>query len=228
MGPVAMKGEARDGSAPRGPLSVQLRFATGLTSEEYVRQKGWQFATLKQCPLHPEGGCGFARHTPYTRVEPPGAQVARFYCPDGHTTFSMLPDCLASRLSGSLEDVERVCTEVEGRHQSLEATAERLRPDIQLQGALRWVRRRVGAVVGALVAIVGLRPDLFAGRQPSLENFRSVLGVEHVLPALRETVARYLAGLPPPLGFGPPARRRGRAPPRFQQKTGADPPRGLA
>jgi hypothetical protein len=228
MGPVAMKGEARDGSAPRGPLSVQLRFATGLTSEEYVRQKGWQSATLKRCPLHPEGGCGFARHTPYARVEPPGAQVARFYCPEGHTTFSMLPDCLASRLSSSLEEVERVCTEVEERGQSLEATAQQLRPDIDLQGAMRWVRRRVGAVVGALVALVGLRPDLFAGRQPSLEDFRSVLGVEHVLPVLRETAAGHLAALPPPLGFGPPATRRGPVVHQHQHEAGADPPRGLA
>jgi hypothetical protein len=155
--------------------------------------------------------------------------VARFYCPEGHTTFSLLPDCLASRLSSSLEEVERVCATVEGAGQSLEATAEQLlRPDIQRQGALRWMRRRVVAVASALVAVIGLRPDVFAGRQPTLEDFRSVLGVEHVLPALRETAARHLGALPPPLGFGPRAIRQGPVVHRHQQETGADPPRGRA
>lgn len=204
---------------------MQLRFPTGLTSEEYVKQEGWRFATLDRCPLHPEGGCGFARHTPYARVKPAGARVARFYCPEGHTTFSLLPDCLASRLSSSLEEVERVCTAVEEDGRSLEATAEQLRPDIGTQGALRWMRRRVAAVASVLVAVIGLRPDLFAGRQPTLEDFRSVLGVEHVLPALRETAARYLASLPPPLGFCPPATRQGAAPPPSQQGMGLVRPR---
>ena len=228
MGPVAMKRRSPRRSPPRGPHSVQLRFATGLTSEEYVKQEGWRLATLDRCPLHPEGGCGFARHTPYARVKPPGALIARYYCPKSHTTFSLLPDCFASRLSSSLEEVERVCTEVEERGQSLEATAQQLRPDIGLQGAMRWMRRRVAAVASVLVAVVGLRPDLFAGRQPSLEDFRSVLGVEHVLPVLRETAAGHLAALPPPLGFGPPATRRGPVVHQHQHEAGADPPRGLA
>jgi hypothetical protein len=208
---------------------VQLRFATGLTSEEYVKQEGWHFATLKQCPLHPRGGCGFARHTAYLRAQPAGALIARYYCPQGHTTFSLLPDCLAARLSSSLADVEAVYTAAADGGRSQEAIAEEiLRPDIQRQGALRWMRRRVQAVTAALVAVLGLRPDLFAGRRPTLEDFREVLGVEHVLVALRETVARHLAALPPPLGFGPRVDRGSPAVRRSQQKTGADPPSGQA
>jgi len=89
---------------------VQLRFATGLTSEECVKQNGWLLATLQRCPRHPEGGCGFARHTPYARVEPPGTLIARYYCPKDHVTFSLLPDCLAARLSSTLAEVEKVAT----------------------------------------------------------------------------------------------------------------------
>jgi hypothetical protein len=207
---------------------VQLRFATGLTSEEYVKQEGWHFATLKQCPLHPRGGCGFARHTAYLRAEPAGALVARYYCPQGHTTFSLLPDCLAARLSSSLADVEVVCTAAATGGRSQEAIAEELRPGIQRQGAVRWMRRRVRAVTAALVAVIGLRPDVFAGRQPTVESLRKVLGVEHVLVALRETVAKHLAALPPPLGFGPRVTRGDPAVRQRQQKAGADPPSGQA
>lgn len=203
---------------------MQLRFATGLTSEEYVKQEGWRLATLKQCPLHPRGGCGLARHTPYARATPPGARVARYYCPQGHTTFSLLPDCFASRLSSSLREVEEVVSQVEQGGRSLEAIAQELRPDIQLQGAVRWTRRRVMAVKVALVALIGLLPDVFAGWQPTLKAFRQALGVEALLPVLRERAAGHLAALPPPLGFGPPAAGGGRVDHRLQQKTGADPP----
>lgn len=104
----AKKGEARDGRPRCGPRVVQLRHESQLTSEEYVKQRAWESASLKRCPLHPAGGCGIARHTPYSRVEPPGMKVARAYCAEGHTTFSLLPDCLASRLSSTLAAVEEV------------------------------------------------------------------------------------------------------------------------
>jgi hypothetical protein len=42
-------------------------------------------------------------------------QVARWYCPTGHTTFSLLPDCLASRLSGTLDADEEVVAAVDAK-----------------------------------------------------------------------------------------------------------------
>jgi hypothetical protein len=74
-----------------------------------LRKQGWLSATLPRCPLHPQGGCGFARHGTYERVSPPGTRVARWYCPEGHCTFSLLPDCLAARLSGTLPRSRRWC-----------------------------------------------------------------------------------------------------------------------
>lgn len=204
--------------------SVQLRFETKLTSEEYVEQKAWLSASLSRCPLHPEGGCGFARHTAYERAEPPGAFVARHYCHKGHTTFSLLPDCLASRLSSTLSAVEQVAEAVEAIDESRETVAELLRPDIGRQGAMRWVHRRVVAVRGALVTVMGLLPALLAGCELTLHAFRKALAVERVMPALREAVSQQLAALPPPVGFGPrSAPRNKRRKPR-QQKAGADPP----
>jgi hypothetical protein len=203
---------------------VQLRHETKLTSEEYVKQKAWQSARLERCPLHPEGGCGIARHTPYERVEPPGMFVARCYCAKGHTTISMLPDCLASRLSSTLARVEEVVEAVEQRESSLEAVAEKLRPEIEVQGAVRWVRRRVVAVALALVALKGLRPDVLTCVGPTLGEVRSALGVGAVLPTLRELAGAQLCFVPPYVGLGPRPVERNTELGGSQQGKGADPP----
>ena len=203
--------------------AVQLRFPTGLTSEEYVNQKLWLTAKLDECPLHPEGGCGFARHTPYERVSPPGCLIARWYCREGHTTFSLLPDCLSSRLEGTLSRVEEVVAQAEAAP-TLEVASEIVRPDIELPGALRWLRRRVQLVHAVLAAAIGLLPGLLAGCKPTLASFRSALGTEGVLVLLRAEVAPQLAALPPPLGFGARPLRRTARPTALQQGTGKDPP----
>jgi hypothetical protein len=221
----ARKGEARDGDVRAGFGSVQLRFKTGLTSEEYVKQKAWQSASLQRCPNHLSDGCGFARHTAYARMEPPGAFIARWYCPESHTTFSLLPDCLASRLSSTLREVEEVVAAVEATEDSVECVAQRLRPDIGTQGAVRWVRRRMLGAAVALLAVKGLRPDVIAGAEPNIQSFRVVLGVEHVLPALRELAAAQVRAVPAPIGFGHRHRRADAGPDHFQHGTGADPPK---
>jgi len=117
---------------------------------------------LEHCPLHPAGGCSFARHGTYPRVNPLGTRIPRWYCPEGHCTFSLLADCFAARLSGSLQELEEVVVAVE-QAASREAAADYLRTDIELPGALRWIRRRLQAVHTALILILGLFPDLLAG-----------------------------------------------------------------
>lgn len=143
-------------------------------------------------------------------------------------TFSLLPDCLASRLSSSLPDVEEAVEQVESREGSIAALAAQLRPSEQdrdrVQGAVRFVRRRCRDVYAALVTIIGLLPDRFAGCAPTLEGFRAALGVDQVLVALRDLVAEHLRDLPPPLGFGPRPTSRRKALRRLQQEAGADPP----
>jgi hypothetical protein len=205
---------------------VQLRYACELTGEEYVSQGAWQKASLPRCPLHPKGGCGFARHGTYGRVTPLGTQIARWYCRTGHRTFSLLPDCLAARLPGTLVEVEAVVRAVE-QAPSLEAACRNLRPDIELPGVLRWARRRVQTVHAALHALKGLLPDRFPC-PATLAAFATCLGVLEVLVALRPIGEPFLANMSTPLGFRPRCPRGSGCGGAYQQPMGPDPPRVAA
>jgi len=201
---------------------VQLRFETQLTSTEYVTRQAWREATLARCPLHPREACGVSRHGTYSRVEPPGTRVARFYCRSGKATFSLLPDGLASRLSGSQDEVEQVVVAVE-QAPSQEVAAAALRPDITLTAALRWVRRRLVPVRMTVLALVTLLPGRL-GSQARLASVRRALGTDRALVAFRQIAGEHLGALGPPVGFGPRPgvcrpKRRG-----HQQETGTDPP----
>lgn len=202
---------------------MQLRFKTGHTSEDYVTRQAWREASLPYCPNHPRGGCSFARHGTYPRKTPAGTQIARWYCPESHTTFSLLPDCLAARLPGTLDELEEVVATAE-RAPSLEAAANRLRLDIELPGALRWLRRRIHLVQRCLVVVIGLLPDRLAGCAAQLTAVRERLGHDAVLTLLRALVAEQLSHLPVPLGFYPAVGRRGGAVRSRQQPMGPDPP----
>jgi hypothetical protein len=162
--------EARHGRRRAGPWPVQLRFECSLTGEEYVSQHAWRNASLSGCPLHPKGGCGFARHGTYERRSPPGTLIARWYCRQGHRTFSLLPDCLAARLPGTLAELEALVGAVE-QARSLEAACTDLRLEIELPGVLRWVRRRVQSVHASLLLLKGILPELFEGCEPTLAAF---------------------------------------------------------
>lgn len=210
---------------------MQFRHPCQLTADEYRSQRCWEQASLESCPLHPEGGCGFSRHTPYERVEPPGTLIARWRCPLARVTFSLLPDCLASRVKGRLRDIEAAADAAEHRDGSLEALAASLRPAAEgdpdgdhVAGTLKWLRRRRRWVTTALTVALGLLPDTLAGRAPTLTDFRAALGVDDVLEALRPLLVARLAQLPPPLGFGPRSTPRKEAAPRLQQEAGPDPP----
>ena len=206
---------------------MQLHFATAYTSKEYVKHQAWRDATLQRCPLHPAGGCSFARHGTYERVNPPGTRIPRWYCPEGHCTFSLLADCFAARLSGSLQEVEEVVVAAE-QARSREVAADALRLDIELPGALRWIRRRLKPVHTALILILGLFPDLLAACPATISAFRQHLGCAWVLPALREIAQAQLVQLPPPLGFRPPSARGGDSNQPYQHQAGPDPPKIIA
>ncbi len=177
--------------------------------------------------MHPSGGCGFARHGTYERRSPPGTLIARWYCPRGHRTFSLLPDCLAARLPGTLAEVEAVVCAVE-QAESLEAACAHLRLDIELPGVLRWVRRRVQAVYASLILLKGILPELFEGCEPTLGAFAERLGLDAILPALRRIAAPYLALLPVPLGLNPLRPGAGEHNRLYQHSAGPDPPVCLA
>ena len=205
---------------------MQLRDPSSLTSEAYVAQCAWRCASLAGCPRHPKGGCGFARHGTYPRQTPLGMRIARYYCPTAHETFSLLPDWLASRFPGDLDDLERVVVQVE-MARSIEAAADVLRPDIVLPSAVRWVRRRLTLVRITLLAIVTLLPDV-CGSDAHLSAVRKALATDHALVVLRARAASVLAALPRPLGFARHVRSRHARPTTPQHDLGADrgPPAG--
>jgi hypothetical protein len=207
---------------------VQLRFQTGLTGADYVIREGWRQASLAHCPAHPQGGCGFAHHGTYERLSPRGTRIARWYCPQAHCTFSLLPDHLAARFPGTLHEIEAVVAAVE-QASSLETVADRLRSDdVTLPSAVRWVRRRVATVRALLTTVIGLFPQLLLGCAPTLVSLRERFARDQVLVVLREVGELHLQALAPPLGFKPPSYRRAEPHRRFQQHMGPDPPREAA
>jgi len=201
---------------------VQVAYQTGVTSDTYVKQRAWQKASLQQCPLHPQGGCGLARHGTYCRSTVPGVRVARWYCRKAKTTISLLPSFLAARLAGTLDEVEEAVAASEGTL-PLEVVAGQLRPDIELPGALRWLRRRRNAVSVALLAAVTLVPAL-GGCDLSIKAVRDRLGTTSALVELRRLCSGQLAQMAAPIGFAHHRPRRDDRAESFQHKTGADPP----
>lgn len=146
------------------------------------------------------------RYGTYPRRTPVGMRITRYYCPTARETFSLLPDCLASHFPGELEAIEHVVAAVETAR-SVEAAADVLRPDMTLPSAVRWVRRRLLPIRGALLAIVTLLPDLFTS-DARLTAVRLALATPSALVALRTHAASHLTTLPTPLGFRPRAAGR--------------------
>ncbi|MDZ7751520.1 MAG: hypothetical protein U5S82_23505 [Gammaproteobacteria bacterium] len=165
-----------------------------------------------------------ARHGTYERKTPAGTRIARWYCPESHTTFSLLPDHLAARLPGTLNELEHVVAVAE-QAPSMEAAASTLRLDIELPGALRWIRRRIVLVHRFLLIVIALLPDQLAGCLATVTHLRGHLGHETVLMALRASAARQLPQLPTPVGFCPRATAHGDPNLATQQPLGPDPPR---
>ena len=203
---------------------MQLRFQTGLTGEHYVSAEGWRAARLDRCPNHPGGGCSFARHGTCVRKTPVGTQVARWYCRESHTSFSLLPDCLAARLPGTLTELEEVVAHAE-QARSLLVAADQLRRDaVELPGAMRWVHRRVRLVHHALRLVIGLLPQQFAGCRAQVTACRQRLDSDAVLVTLRSLTAPWLSNLAAPLGFRPHRIVGDHPSRRHQQNLGPDPP----
>ena len=85
----------------------------------------------------------------------------RWNCAESHATFSRLPDCFATRLPGTLTELERAVL-IGEREADLMRQAHP-NPWVTPKAARRWLRRRQEMVSKCLRTIVGLLPDLFAG-----------------------------------------------------------------
>lgn len=177
-----------------------MRLVTAQTGDAYVTERGWAKASLSQCPVHPQGGCGFARHGTYPRKHPPGTRIARYYCRSARGTWSLLPDFLASGLPSTVDAIEAVAVHVESAP-SVEAAAESLRPDVPMASAVRWVRRRLNALRNFLRILVTLSPML-VGCAPTATAVRKAIGSA----TLRSIAGERLSAIAPPLGLAPRCR----------------------
>ena len=180
---------------------MQIRYHVNVSASEYNKQKLCEKAELKQCPIHPEGGCGMRKHSSYTRKYPIELKIPCWYCRKGHTLISLLPDFLCSRLSGTLKYVEEVVLEAQ-KYPSLERAAENIRPDIELPGALRWLCRRIKYVKSVLTRSAGILPQ-FGFK--NLKQLQKIFKIDFVLPHLREILEIHLYKLPHIIGLIPPS-----------------------
>jgi len=189
-------------------LQIPMHTSSGV--EAYVASREWMVAKLPACPLHPSGGCGIARHGSYARARPSGVRVARWYCPQGHRTFSLLPDFLSARLPGLLAEVEEAVFAA-ARSPSIEAAAASMRDlEVSLPAAVRWLRRRLGPIQRVVQALRNTGTELAL-----------VVDAGYLTRLRLELDDSELARLPPPLGFGAKGRRR-QAVGGCQHKMGPD------
>lgn len=175
--------------------------------------------------MHPKGGCGLKRHSPYVRKRPAGVVVPRWYCPQSGVTFSALADFAAARLSDSLAGVEAIVARVEqARAQggSLIDVAAEVWPGVEAQGARRAIHRRVRSVRQALLAGVGILPELFEV-PPTIWSVRKALGAgTDVLGEIRRRMTKHLSSLASPVGFRHRGTGASGAPRSQQHKVGPD------
>lgn len=203
---------------------MQFRYPTNLTAEEYVRAEAWKFIMIDWCLIHPDSDCRIARHGTYPRKIPEGAKFHRILCLSENITFSLLPDCFASRLPGTLADIEKVVLmfethagnsgcgltpETAGKILSSpdpDTLAEKFGIDEKLfdrAADFRWLKRRVEYVIAVLSAAVGMFPETFGNCRPTLTAFRTVLGRGPVLMRLRTLAESRIHEIPAPVGLNP-------------------------
>ena len=85
------------------------------------------------------------------------ARIARWYCRKSQMTFSLLPECFASGIPGSLSAMEEAVARLEADPEAT-AVALQMHPDprVGAKTACRWLQRRKERVHTALGTAKGL------------------------------------------------------------------------
>jgi hypothetical protein len=134
---------------------------------------------------------------------------------------------LASHYSGTLVELEAIVLAVE-QAPALPRAADVLRTDIELPGALRYLRRLCQAIYQALGIMRGLLTARFATLPVTLHAFTTALpDCPSVLMALRALASDYLRLLPTPLGFDPARHKVANPVSGCQHRMGPDPPQAI-
>jgi hypothetical protein len=160
-------------------------------------------------------------------VRPRGIRVARYLCGRARTTISLLPKFLCSRFPGELDEIEQALCEAEGAR-SVERVAGGLRPQSTLRSGVRWLRRRLTPVRGAIRTIVAaLMPELRnrIDARSVVRPLREHLGTRRALVQLREIAGPRLSELSYPIGLVPFRREREDSHTKWGQISGEEHPR---
>ena len=172
-----------------------------------------------------QAGLRAGPHGTYERRTPEGTRIRRFCCRQSGRTVSLLPDCLAARLPGTLEDVEATVRRAE-QAPSLAAAGLEARPEYMDMGAAEhWTSRRLRPVQQFLELLRTLYPQRFGAVEPTVIAFGAALGTAAVLAHLRAVAAKQLRTLPAPVGFHPARKKTvDRSAQKLQHQTGLSPP----
>jgi hypothetical protein len=189
------------------PVQIAVKF--GLTSESYVCRQGWKKASIQRCPKCKNG---MRRHGTYERKHPAGTRIARQYCHPCRLTLSLLPEFLAAGFGDSLGEFHAAITTWQEQPYFDDAAAM-LRPDIEQQGARRWLRRRVLRCA----VILTLAATALGCAAEDLNVFM-----------LRESHPQLIAHLPTPIGLSHRQAGRKDAATTVQHSVGPDPPQQAA
>lgn len=206
---------------------MQFPLILDITIEQYIDQEIWKTVTVDYCLIHPDQNCRIRLHGSYPREYPKGARIARVLCCTKGITFSLLPDCLCSRVPGKLEEVEAVVSMIENAADiassdeitldSISVTdldpgkevkeAEKTEMDVDLYDLIandpRRTHRRLNWVFNLLMMMITQFPEIFSGCRPTLSSFRSVLGDGPILVQLRILAGDKVHELPLPVGLNP-------------------------
>ena len=167
------------------------------------------------------------RHGSYPRQQPAEFLIPRWYCRQAHQTISLLPDFAAAKVPGTLQAIEAAVLQFDDAVEQgarVHQAAREVRPDIEVQGALRWIRRRRTWMQAAFALLMGCCPDALTQCESTLQAVRAALATPCMLLSMREIAASQLHHAAMPLGFAL-ARRMGKsAAPCAQHIMGPDPP----
>ena len=178
---------------------MQLRLVAGLTEAEYVSGRAWERASLGACPLHGKNCGSFSRHGTYVRKTEHGeARIARWYCRKSQVTFSLLPECFASGIPGSLSAMEEAVARLEADPEAT-AVALQVHPDprVGAKTARRWLSAAQGAgphrTGNREGAVCGTTPRLRADRTELSQSLRPGRGPHAVVRMVRRAGTAHAA-----------------------------------
>ena len=129
-------------------------------------------------------------------------RIARYYCPEGQKTFSLLPQFFCARLIGLLPELEQqaeACEELGVAEASQQIDTPREDRWWSVVGSLEL---RVEQLLWALQKIRTLL-EVFAGVPVKIRPMRRALGQSELLVPLRLELEDQLQEIPYPIGFLP-------------------------